>query len=342
MAAYKKVMADVAALFLDPLPQEKDKKMTSLEAALEEVFTLEQRLVLASSEGDRPPEALYSKMTLAELSSSSQLNWTSLLNEYIEDFRLNYSFSDEDEVIVEDRPYYQSLAGIITATPTHVLYNYLGLKVAWSVSGWSSQALRDIDHAYHQAVLGVQQVPPLWSRCLQRLNSLLGYATTRLYLDNLKKEFGGDKVVGETKAKAEEVVVNLKAALQEMITSSEWLDEDTKAKALEKAQATAYYVSHPLWLEDDEVLDERHSCKGGKGGEIGDNSTSTSPPPPPPELPTITKGNLLRSVIDLFRCSERRQFSELHQPINLTLNAWSANLLHVNAAAEWEQNSISK
>lgn len=63
----------------------------------------------------------------------------------------------------------------------------------------------------------------------------------------------------EAKRISEELVVKLKETFIEMLKQLDWMDKDTKARAIEKAEAMGAFVGYSQEFLDDEKLNEYYS-----------------------------------------------------------------------------------
>ena len=98
-------------------------------------------------------------------------------------------------------------------------------------------------------------------------------------------------VKNDTKEKAEEMVDNIRATFQQMIKEADWMDESTRARALEKESATKQFIAYPQWLLHNDALDKF---------VFGENLSST-----------VKEGKYFESMIELKRLEFRRMFFEM-------------------------------
>lgn len=63
----------------------------------------------------------------------------------------------------------------------------------------------------------------------------------------------------DAKRNAEELVTNLKKTFIEMLKQVDWMDGNTRKKALEKAYAMGFHVAYPQELLDDKELNKYYS-----------------------------------------------------------------------------------
>lgn len=277
-----------------------------------EVLALEKSLAMAKlpESQDQDPAVWYNKMSLEEFTNmtGNVLNYTDYLNELAVLYKLPYRFNDTDLVIVRDIGYYKQLSKILTETPPLTLHNYLGYQLArfWSLF---------TDNSFWDYYLE-QTVPeePFWKNCLERVDR---WVASHLYVRQ--------KVLPVTKEKAEEIVEELQEVFVEEVLKKDvnWLDEQTRRKALEKAAQTYFHVAYPDWLLNGNELDR-----------IAFHY-------PPVELPRVVEGHYFESSLEVTRMGNAAAaaFRKLHQPINVAQD-FPAEPFDVNGYAYHKKNVV--
>jgi putative endopeptidase len=93
---------------------------------------------------------------------------------------------------------------------------------------------------------GAKEMKPRWKRCVESEDALLGEALGRKYVE---KYFPP-----EAKARAQEMVKNILAAMHDTIEGLEWMGPETKKKALEKLSTFNPKIGYPeKWLDYSKV-----------------------------------------------------------------------------------------
>lgn len=92
-------------------------------------------------------------------------------------------------------------------------------------------------HFYGATLSGTKEIRPRWKRALSLVNGEIGEALGMLYV---RKYFPP-----EAKARALDMVNNLRAAFRERIATREWMSEETKNKALSKLDAFTVKIGYP-------------------------------------------------------------------------------------------------
>jgi len=90
---------------------------------------------------------------------------------------------------------------------------------------------------HSKALRGVQEQRDRWKRGMQLIDNSLGEGMGQIFV---RKHFAP-----ETKAKMDDLVANLRAALKQRLAASAWMDDATRAEALKKLDAFEPRVGYP-------------------------------------------------------------------------------------------------
>ena len=96
---------------------------------------------------------------------------------------------------------------------------------------------REIYFNYNRVLNGLNQEAPRFDTCLTRLQDWMGLSLSNLYVKN---HF--DK---ESKKQANILVKYLMEEFKRILSHTDWMDENTRKTALEKADAFATYIGYP-------------------------------------------------------------------------------------------------
>lgn len=143
-----------------------------------------------------------------------------------------------DTVIVM-QPKYMDVLNKIFASPDLDAWK---TAIKWSTLNNSAGMLTpEIEKAdwefYEKTLKGTQKQKPVNERALETVNRSVGEALGQLYVDEMFPP--------EAKAKAEEMIDNVKEAFKDRITALDWMSEETKTKAIEKVNNLAVKIGYP-------------------------------------------------------------------------------------------------
>ena len=203
------------------------------EAKAEQIMELETRL--AKNHWDRVQSRdatlTYNKKSPEELASlTPNFEWP----RYFEAF----GAEEMGDVIVAQPSYFEALAEALDEVPLDQWKTWLKWSVIHSYAHALNKALVD-EHFdfYGKTLTGAQEIRPRWKRGVQIVETQLGEAVGKLYVE--------EHFPPEAKARMEELVANLIEAYRQGITGLDWMSEETKKKALEKLEAFNPKIGYP-------------------------------------------------------------------------------------------------
>jgi len=196
------------------------------------VMRIETRLAKASkSPVDlRDPQANYHKMTVAQASKDyPNLNLPLMLKES--------GLGAAKEVIVGQPEFMKEVSTMLAAEPIADQQQYLRFHLVNSVTSALPKAFGDDAFRFSQVLSGAKQQQPRWKRMLRATDGALGEAFGQLYVD---KAFSP-----AAKARAKEMIENLRKAYAERIMATDWMSAATKKEALVKLNAFVVKIGYP-------------------------------------------------------------------------------------------------
>jgi endothelin-converting enzyme/putative endopeptidase len=127
---------------------------------------------------------------------------------------------------------------MLTSTPVADWKTYLKWHLLEAAAASLSDRFVQEEFAFHSAFLsGAKEMKPRWKRCVETTDALLGEALGKKYVE---KYFPP-----EAKARMQEMVKNLRAAMAETIEGLEWMSASTKKRALEKLSTFNPKIGYP-------------------------------------------------------------------------------------------------
>ena len=184
----------------------------------------------------RDPDRTYNKRSVVELQQSTpNFDWSVYFQ--------NAGAPEFDSLNVGMPDFISALNGIILNTDLNTIKDYLKWKVIHgSASLLSSEFDEENFRFYSNYLYGQEVQQPRWRRILNATDGCLGEAIGQLYVE---KHFPA-----AYKERMEALVANLKVALGERIKALDWMNEETKAKALNKLSCMNVKVGYPNKWKD--------------------------------------------------------------------------------------------
>jgi putative endopeptidase len=197
------------------------------------VMEMETRLAKASMTPveERDPNGTYHKMTLAELNALTPgFSW----NRYFK----GIGIADPGDINVAQPVFYKEVGQMMTSVPIKDWKTYLRWNLINSQAGRLSSAFVNQDfNFYGKTVRGTRELRPRWKRINSAIDRALGEALGQLYVERAFSP--------QAKAKALEMVMNLKAALRDRLKVLDWISEATRQQALKKLDAINVKIGYP-------------------------------------------------------------------------------------------------
>ncbi|MGK0265887.1 MAG: putative endopeptidase [Maricaulis sp.] len=175
--------------------------------------------------------ASYNPMTLEELETYAPgFDWTR--------FMAALDFADQDHVVVSQNTAIQSLAQLFQEIPVETWKDYLTLHYMSSNSNELDEAFYERSFDFWSRTLsGTEEPRARDRRAIQYVNGPLGQAVGRIYVERY--------FPAENKQQMEDLVGYLRTALADRIETLEWMDDETRAEALDKLAKFTPKIAYP-------------------------------------------------------------------------------------------------
>ncbi len=179
----------------------------------------------------RDPVKTYNPMTPAELAAAAPgFDWSAWLKAE--------GLGDAKRVVVQENTAFPKLAAIYAATPLTTLQAWAAFHVADNAAPFLDHRFADARFDFRQRLLQGQKAErPRWKRAVAFIDEGMGEALGRAYV---AQYFPPD-----AKAKIDDLVGQLRAALGRRIDRVEWMSAETKAKAHAKLDRFTVKIAYP-------------------------------------------------------------------------------------------------
>jgi endothelin-converting enzyme/putative endopeptidase len=201
--------------------------------AAQAIMSMETKLAEASLDNValRDPSATDHNTTFVQLQAMApHIDWTSY-------FKHKQIPTDVD-MNVDQPKFMQEVDRQMQQTPLADWKVYLKWQLLNSTASSLSAPFVEEDFAFNGKYLsGTTEMKPRWKRCVESTDQLLGEALGQKYVE---KYFPP-----EAKARMQEMVRNLLAAMRDDILSRPWMSDDTKEKAMAKIATFNPKIGYP-------------------------------------------------------------------------------------------------
>ena len=239
----------------------------------------------------------YNPMTIAALQKiTPAIDW--------KNYFIKLGFTKLDTVIVSEPKYMKALQKIFLENKIEDWKEYM----KWTLlQGASRQLSTEIESAnfdfYGKTLTGAIKQRPREERALQTVNSAIGEALGKLYVEKM--------FPAEAKAKAEKMIKNVVLAYQNRIDNLTWMSAETKVKAVEKLNKITIKIGYPDKWKDYSAL---------KISSVEDG------------------GSFFENTLNLSRWAFNEEVGKLYKPVDKT--EWGMSPQTVNAYYNPSYNEI--
>jgi putative endopeptidase len=205
----------------------------SARADAERVMGIEMELAKASLTrvARRDPAATDHPMPIAELRALvPSVDWT----EY---FRAIGLARPGAEVNVAEPAFMRRVGELLASVPVGDWRAYLRYHVLSDASPWLSTPFVRENFAFDRRFSGARELLPRWKRCLRATDARLGEALGQAYVQRTFPP--------EARARARQVIDDVRAAFAERLGHLAWMSDATRAQALAKLSRMGEKVGYP-------------------------------------------------------------------------------------------------
>jgi len=179
----------------------------------------------------RDADKTYNKFTLAELQKqASGIDWTAFFEAA--------KIPAQEALIVSEPSAIVGIAKLTKSVPVATWKDYLRVHLTKNMASYLPQAFDAEEFAFSGTVLsGQPQQRERWKRGVDGTSGALGEAVGRLYVDRYFPP--------ESKARADELVKNVIAAMDKRLAALPWMAPETREKARAKLKSFRAKIGYP-------------------------------------------------------------------------------------------------
>jgi len=214
-------------------------------SAAQTVMAMETRFAEAALDnvGLRDPNATDHNSTFAQLQAMApHFNWAGYFH--------HQQLAQDVDLNVDQPKYMEEFERQLQHTSLADWKVYLKWQLLNSTAEALPSAIAEEDFAFFgKTLLGRTEIKPRWKRCVESADQFLGEALGKKYVE---KYFPP-----EAKARAQEMVRNILAAMRDDILSRPWMSDETKERALAKIATFEPKIGYPDKWKDYSRVDMR-------------------------------------------------------------------------------------
>lgn len=139
-------------------------------------------------------------------------------------------------------------------------------RLVLRTSGDTTQEMNFASSKFWKVFYGTTGSQPRWKGCVNRVSGYLGFAVGAAYIERSFDQQAKNEVFSNLRknrmrltglfAKMTEMIGHVKAAFGSLVEEADWMDGDTKRRALHKAKAMKEFIAYPEWIFNNTKLEE--------------------------------------------------------------------------------------
>ncbi|XP_015110388.2 neprilysin-2-like [Diachasma alloeum] len=234
-----KYMVDIAVM-LGAKPESAEEEMRSLLDFEAEIYSVS---LVQLNEADRFSEFAYAPLTVSDLPDLyPSIPWKEYFNRVLPP---SVRVGNCDVIIRQAASYIKSLEELMGKTPKRVQANYVMWRVVESSLSYMNDEIREREPQWRG---GKTAREPRWKECMDVLSQKLPLSVAALYV---RKYFHKG-----VKKNAIEVVDDVSKQFHQILGRSEWMDDETRGRARQKATSITSHIAYHDQLFDDRKFEE--------------------------------------------------------------------------------------
>ncbi|MCZ6695136.1 MAG: M13 family metallopeptidase [Acidobacteria bacterium] len=233
-----------------------DAEAAKRQAATVLAFETELAKVSRSREEMRQIEKLYNKIDIAGLKKlTPKLPW--------DEFLAATGYPEIVDISVATPEFFERLEELVGETDFAKIRTYLRWHVVdETVSMMPAEFVNANFDFFGKKLQGTQELEPRWKRCVDFTQAVLGEVVGKVYV---KMRFAGD-----SKEKAVEMINDIQTAFENALPHLKWMDETTRARAIEKKAAIRNKIGYPdEWIDYSSMKLKSKGFSGNVQAAIG-------------------------------------------------------------------------
>ncbi|XP_022085466.1 endothelin-converting enzyme homolog isoform X3 [Acanthaster planci] len=202
-------------------------------------------------------EDLFNYMTVEEMQIQfPAFNWLEYLNYLFKD--TDVQITSKEQIIVFTPKYLAAVSDLVLNTDPVALHNYMVWSLITSYTKYLSQDFQRAEDDLDKEMYGQTTEQPKWRSCITATDDNMGFALGALFV---KETFQG-----KSKERASSMVEEIRSAFKNNLPGLDWMDEETRHAARDKANAILDLIGFPDYILNSKKLDESY-------GDLEINST---------------------------------------------------------------------
>uniref|UniRef100_A0A8C7JRE2 Membrane metalloendopeptidase like 1 n=1 Tax=Oncorhynchus kisutch TaxID=8019 RepID=A0A8C7JRE2_ONCKI len=250
---------------------------------------------------------LYNKMTLtANIYFLQGFNWTRFVRGVLSSVAVD--LQREEEVVVYSSPYLEKMNNVLSKHTVRTLQNYLTWQLVMERVSSLSRRFKDARAQYRKALYGTTVEEARWRDCVRYVQGSMENAVGALYVR--------ETFAGESKRMVSDLISKIQEAYVETLEELNWMDDQSKEKAREKAMAIKEHIGYP-----DHILEESNLKLDQEYAHLN-----------------FSEENYFENVLENLQAEAHKTLKKLREPVDPDM--WIIGAAVVNAFYSPNRNQI--
>ncbi|CAF4761568.1 unnamed protein product, partial [Rotaria socialis] len=155
----------------------------------------------------------------------------------------NITLLDTDIVSISEVAYLVNISSILQQAPPRVVQNYIIWRFMMNRASSMPRRIRSTREQFDRVFKGTSAEPSRTTTCANYVNDNMGFAVSRLYV----QQYFNDIARNQSK----EIIKNIRSSMMVMLQKATWMDDKSKAKAVEKAKVIYENIGYPDYIASD-------------------------------------------------------------------------------------------
>lgn len=169
-------------------------------------------------------------------------------------FGRDIGIKDDEPLVIYAISYISELGKILTENDERVIRNYVLWRMVLSLVTHLIDDYQKERIEFQRILLGIKSERHRWSQCVDWTNKKLGMAVGALFIR--------DNFNSESKETALEMIHSIRVAFNELLDENDWMDNETRSVAKEKANSMNERIGYPDILTNATELSKEYANVG--------------------------------------------------------------------------------
>uniref|UniRef100_A0A674EI62 Membrane metallo-endopeptidase-like 1 n=1 Tax=Salmo trutta TaxID=8032 RepID=A0A674EI62_SALTR len=214
----------------------------------------------------------------------------------------------EEEVVVYSSPYLEKMNDVLSKHTVRTMQNYLTWQLVMERVSSLSRRFKDARAHYRKALYGTTVEEARWRDCVRYVQGSMENAVGALYVR--------ETFAGESKRMVSDLISKIQEAYVETLEELNWMDDQSKEKAREKAMAIKEHIGYP-----DHILEENNLKLDQEYAHLN-----------------FSEENYFENVLENLQAEAHKTLKKLREPVDPDM--WIIGAAVVNAFYSPNRNQI--